>query len=271
MKSRTSSLTGTWVLVTGASSGLGRRMAERLAERHAANLILVARRRDLLEDVAAKVCSYGVEARLVELDLTTDDAVPTLTATLANIEDVSAAILCAGLTYFGDATEMSDSDVRRLNAINVDSTAMLLLMLTKIFNKRNVSGRILVISSMASLIPIPFLAAYSSSKIYIVSFISAFRKEQCNSKISITIAYPLGMDTEMTRDSRLQRMIKKNSMGSISVTQCADQAIDDFLRRKSVSLAGLPSRALYFLAMILPRTWMTAMSGRIYRKAWIDK
>src|SRR5262245_49186210 len=63
-------LRGRWVLVTGASSGLGREMARQLAGVYGAHLVLVARRRERLEELRAELeATHGVRARVLVADL----------------------------------------------------------------------------------------------------------------------------------------------------------------------------------------------------------
>lgn len=266
-----SALAGSWAVVTGASSGLGREVAKRLATTHRSNLVLVARRNDLLESLAAEVRGYGVEARVIVLDLSTESAACALRAEVDNINDIAAVVLCAGVTHFGEATAMSPADIQRVNATNVQSTATLLSAFAKLFEERRVPGYILVISSMSALIPLPFQAAYSASKSYVRSFVTAVRAEGLSADVSITMAYPLGMDTEMVRGSALQKLVGPNRIGSISVSRCADRAISDLLRRKSVSLVGFWTRIVYLLAIIVPDTWLTRIVTFVYRNAWLEQ
>ncbi|MBB6122878.1 hypothetical protein FHS92_000585 [Sphingobium subterraneum] len=246
-------------------------MAERLAEFHGANLVLVGRRRDLLDSLAAKVRGHGREARVMALDLSAAADTASLIAEVDGMADIAAVVLCAGITYFGDAMAMSPAEIERVNSLNVSSTATLLLGFARIFGEQRVPGRILVVSSMSALIPLPFQAAYSASKSYIRSLVIALRAEWTRSDISMTIAYPLGMDTEMTRGSGLQKLVEGKKFGSIPVTRCADRAIDDLIRRRPVSLVGLTSRILYVLAMMVPDTWLTQIAGRVYKNAWVKQ
>lgn len=263
---RAEALAGKWVLVTGASSGLGRRLAERLVELHRADVILVARRDALLTETAARLAARGGRIRTVALDLTAEGAVARLAAELAEVDELAAAVLCAGVTHFGEATGTDEAALRRLNALNVDATTSLLLQMARQFGKRGQAGRILIVSSMAAIVPVPFQAAYGASKAYVSAFVRALRHEPL-SGTSITIAYPLGMDTDMTRDTGLRSIMERHPLGTVSLTRCADKAIADLIARRPTSLVGVPAHLLFALAKLLPRSWLSAAAGRAYGQA----
>jgi short-subunit dehydrogenase len=86
---------GRWALVVGASDGLGAAFARALAER-GLDVLLVARRQAMLDDVASEIrAETGVDAGTVAVDLTTDDAVPSIEAATSGL-DVGLVVYCAG-------------------------------------------------------------------------------------------------------------------------------------------------------------------------------
>src|SRR5690606_23886544 len=99
-------LKGRWVLVTGASAGLGRELALQLARDHGAHLILMARRQALLEELAQTLTrEYGVEALPLAADLCEPARCAELLGALTRDRPLAAAVLNAGVTHYGDALE----------------------------------------------------------------------------------------------------------------------------------------------------------------------
>ncbi|MFN3587103.1 MAG: SDR family NAD(P)-dependent oxidoreductase, partial [Moraxellaceae bacterium] len=119
-------LAGRWVLVTGASSGLGEEMARQLARDHGASLILVARRADRLEALAGELSrAHGVRCRVLPADMTRAEDVEKVFAQAIAIGDVQAVILNAGITHFGQHVELGRAALEQLIATNVGSVVRL--------------------------------------------------------------------------------------------------------------------------------------------------
>src|SRR5690606_29605467 len=94
--------TSRWVLVTGASSGLGAEMAEQLAAKHGAHLILVARREDRLQELARRIQEqHGVQTKVIAADLGQPGEAARVFEEATRDTPVYAAILNAGTTHFG--------------------------------------------------------------------------------------------------------------------------------------------------------------------------
>src|SRR6201995_4243358 len=89
-----------WVLVTGASSGLGEEMARQLALQHGANLILLARRKEKLEKLKAEL-EQAVKVKIIVADLSKLEEVDRAADEALKDGNLYAAILNAGITYFG--------------------------------------------------------------------------------------------------------------------------------------------------------------------------
>lgn len=185
------------VLVTGASSGIGREFALQLAP-YAANIILAARRLDRLDALkfeiqalypAVNVFPYGI-------DLADETALDTFVEWLNETGlTVDFLINNAGL---GDHGPFEDSDWRRVRQmLNVNVGA-----LTKLTHrllpgmKRNEGGAILNVSSVASLLPLPYMAVYAATKAYVTSFSEGLRAELRGTGISVTALCPGPVPTE---------------------------------------------------------------------------
>src|SRR5688572_21581401 len=139
-----------WVLVTGASSGLGLEMARQLARDHRANLVLVARRADRLATLKAELeGDYGVQGVNVVADLSREDEVERTFAEATEGRDLYGVVLNAGITYFGHHVELSWLELKRMLDTNVNAVTHLTHLCIPYLLEQKQSGGLMLVTSMA--------------------------------------------------------------------------------------------------------------------------
>ena len=166
---------GPWAVVTGASSGIGRQMAVRLAQARL-NLVLVARRRDLLEDIAAGLGrEFGIHTRVVAADLSTVEGIAVVGAGTADL-DVGLLVAAAG---FGTSGPFLDSDAgQERDMLNTNCWAV--LSMSEHFGARFVArggGGIVLLGSLVGRQGTPWAAHYAATKAYVLTLAEGLRLE----------------------------------------------------------------------------------------------
>jgi short-subunit dehydrogenase len=162
---------GPWALVTGASEGIGRDIARAAAARRL-NVVLVARRASLLEDVADSIRrAHRVETFVIPADLAKPEAVDEVIARTASL-DVG---LLAACTEFGNSGPFVEGQVEReLDMIDVNCRSV--VQLTHAVSRRLVkraSGGIILMSSLVSFQGVPRAACYAATKAFVQSLAEA--------------------------------------------------------------------------------------------------
>ncbi len=183
-------------LITGASSGIGKEFAHIHAER-GGNLVIVARREERLQAIKSELeGQYGIRVMVIAKDLTEPTAPQEIYQAVkqAGIR-VDYLINNAGFGGLGKFHERPwEKDLAMLQLNIVALTALTRLFLPD-FVARN-SGKILHVSSIASLMPGPLQAVYFASKAYVTSFSNAIAEELYDTHITVTVLLPGGTATE---------------------------------------------------------------------------
>ncbi|HEX7759734.1 MAG TPA: SDR family oxidoreductase [Caulobacteraceae bacterium] len=188
-----------FALITGASSGIGAAYAARLAER-GHDLILVARRRDRLETLAAQLRQD--HGRLVEIhpaDLGDPDDLARIEALLQTREDITVLVNNAGLGAGAPSVSADAAAVETLIKINVLALTRLCLATTPRFAAQD-RGLIINIGSVIGVIPAPTSAAYSGSKAYVMNFSRSLQIEFSKTNVKIQLVMPGPVRTEFFGD-----------------------------------------------------------------------
>ena len=246
-------LKGRWVLITGASSGLGKSMAYRLAAEYGANLILVARRIERLDAIATELAQkYSIQCKSIQADMTKMEDVDRLfSESIAEIE-LQAVILNAGVTYYGKHCDMEWQEYERMIATNLSSVMRLVHLYVPYFIKADNGGAIMMVSSMAGIIPVPFQAAYSGSKAFLNNFGQSLSVELKQENISITTYAPGGISTEMNEISGLNEVFADSPFLQ-TPDDCAKAALGAMIARKRFYVPGLMNQAQLLLTRLVPR------------------
>jgi uncharacterized protein len=190
---------GCTALITGASSGLGREFAFQLAP-HAGRLVLVARRLDRLNELRGEllaefpdleIFSYGMDladtARIDEMVRWLDD----------NGLQIDFLVNNAGLGDYGPFETSDWAKVKQMLDVNIGALTKLTHSLLPVL-RRERSGAILNVGSVAGMIPIPHEAVYAATKAYVASFTESLRAELRQSGVSVTQVCPGPVDTEFS-------------------------------------------------------------------------
>lgn len=256
-----------WVVVTGASSGLGREIARDLARRHRANLILVARRRDRLEEVKADLESaHGVQVRVISADLSKREDVDRVFTEATNGEDVQAVVLNAGITHFGHHHDLSWEDFETMLDTNVKSAVRLVHHFVPYLLGKDQGGAIMLVTSMTGLIPVPFQTAYSATKAFLTTFGMGLNHELAGRNISITTLAPGGIATEMSENSGLGAHFG-DTMQIQPAPFVARAAVDSLIQRRYLYVPGNFNRLQLLLPRFLPRRLVGTVVASAYRRA----
>ncbi|HLI65574.1 MAG TPA: SDR family NAD(P)-dependent oxidoreductase [Caulobacteraceae bacterium] len=161
-----SSRYGPWAVVAGASEGLGAAFAAALAAR-GVNLVLLARRADRLEAVAAPLRSR-VDVRAAAFDLARADLADALAALIADIE-VGLGVFNAAFAPVGEVVDRPVEDLERVAQLNVRGPVVFARTLAPAMVARG-RGGIVLMSSLAGLQGAPRIATYAGSKAFNIVF-----------------------------------------------------------------------------------------------------
>ena len=176
-------------LVTGASSGLGAAMARRLGAA-GARVLLVARRADALDAVAADVRQRGGEAVVLAHDLEPPGASDALADRLAAAaEAVDVLVNNAGFGVRGRLIETPPDAIDGMVAVNVAALTTLTRRLLPGMVERG-RGGVLQVASIAGFVPAPHFAVYAATKAYVLSLSEALWAETRGSGVSVTCLCP---------------------------------------------------------------------------------
>lgn len=190
---------GRWLVVTGASSGLGRAIAIELA-RHGAGIALVGRRRGNLEETAAAL--GGAPHRIIELDLTQHDAIAPAISQLR--QDIGALY---GLCHAAGTVQtrpLASNTVEAMRA-QFDVNLFAGLELARAVCRRDVmapeGGSLLFISSVYGRVGMPGQTGYCATKGAVASSVRALAIELARRKVRVNCISPGLVHTEMARQS----------------------------------------------------------------------
>ncbi|MBE9208047.1 SDR family NAD(P)-dependent oxidoreductase [Nostoc sp. LEGE 06077] len=198
---------GNVALITGASRGIGRAIALALAQQGMKRLILVARDRRKLTEVAQEIEAMGTEAVIMTLDLTRATEVNIAVAQLwRNHGPINLLVNCAGVAYQTSFLRSKLFQVQEELSVNL----LGMYTLTSLIARRMASqrqGTIVNVSSLMGKVAAPTMATYSATKFAILGFTQALRQELAEYNIQVKALLPSLTDTDMVRDLQLFRWV----------------------------------------------------------------
>lgn len=233
------------VLITGASSGIGRDLAREFAKLNY-DVLLVARNIEKLESLKSELINeYKIKAEYMSVDLSDRQNCINL---YEKAKDIDILVNNAGLGDFGN---FSKTDLEKdFTIIDTNITAMHILtkLYLKDMKKRN-SGKILNVASIAGFMPGPLMATYYASKNYVVRLSEAVREELKKEKsdVKISILCPGPVKTNFNNVANV-----KFEISSLSSEYVAKYAVKQFLKDKFYIVPGIQIKCAKFFSKIVP-------------------
>jgi hypothetical protein len=257
---------GEWVLVTGASAGIGRELARAFASR-GYDLILAARNEGAIAALARElVATHAVRAKTMPADLSLPGAAEAIAGALEGASvQVGVLVNNAGVLFEGDFAGIALDDHLRLLQINVVALTSLTRLLIPSMIERG-AGRILNVASMAAFMPIPRLAAYAAAKAYVLSLTESLSEELRGTGVTATALCPGFTDTAMVRGSQLGKAFPARMI--MSPKDVAELGCAACLKGETICVPGLANRLLSSGAQLLPRKLVRALGGMINVRGW---
>lgn len=250
-------------MITGASQGLGRALAEEWAGR-GKDLVLVALPDTGLTELKKVLeLAYGVRIETVEIDLTLTDGPERLIERVRTLGiGVDTLVNNAGVGYnarFEDATLAQAETQIRLNVLALVKLAHLLLPELK----RHPRAWILNVASMAAWFPMPRMPVYAPTKAFVLSFSIALREELRGSPVSVSALCPNGIRTNRATRALIELQGLAGRLTCQYPDEVARAAVAGLLRGRAIIIPGMANRALRLLGSLAPRTLaMRIIAGR---------
>jgi short-subunit dehydrogenase len=183
------------IAITGASAGIGRASALRLA-RDGAAVAICARRADRLEEVAAEIVAAGGQAWPMAADVTRAEDMDAFVArTVERFGRLDVMMCNAGFGIAGAIDDIAPDQMHKLMDINYNGTYHATRAALPVFRRQG-SGHIIIVSSIVGKRGVPYMGAYSATKFAQVGLAECLRSELVGSGIHVSVVYPVSTETE---------------------------------------------------------------------------
>lgn len=236
-----------YILITGASSGIGYEMAQQLAALKY-NLILTARSEDKLAAMRQELSSkYGIVVHYIPKDLSkTEQAIQLFNDIKSANYQVSHLVNNAGFGDYGSFLETSLEKELNMIDLNINS----LVILTKLFAKdmaARKSGRIMNVSSVLAYLPFPYMSVYSATKSFVLAFSETLAAELKGTGVVVTGTTETAFVSPEMRETNLLKSNKPTPVKTV-----ATEGVKLLLHGKGKKIVGFQNRFNSILAEILP-------------------
>ena len=183
------------IAITGASAGIGRATAIRLA-RDGAAIAICARRREPLDAAAAAISAAGGQALAVIADVTSEaDMARFVDETVAQFGRLDVMMCNAGFGVAGAIDDVTPEQMRKLIDVNYMGTFYAARSALAVFRRQG-AGHLIVVSSIVGKRGVPYMSAYAATKFAQVGMAECLRAEVAGSPIHVSVVYPVSTDTE---------------------------------------------------------------------------
>ena len=252
-------------LITGASAGIGREIA-RLCAADGLDVVLVARRRERLQELAEELAAHGVRATPLKCDLADPAAVAALPARLNDAGfRVDVLVNNAG---FGSNGPFAEQDLGRelgMVRLNVEAVVHLTGLLLPGMLERGY-GRVLNIASTAAFQAGPFMATYFATKAFVLSFSEALSFETRGTGVTVTASCPGATESEFgaTAGNDASNLFAAGAADGADVARHAYEAMK---RGKPVAIHGFKNAFGAHSVRFTPRAVVRAVAAKLNQPA----
>jgi 3-oxoacyl-[acyl-carrier protein] reductase len=185
-------------LVTGASRGIGRAIAERLARDGALVLINYLQRQEAAEATVATIVANGGRAELCRFDVADKNAIPTAVQSIVDQHGrIDILVNNAGLALDSLLLRLKEEEWERVMNVNLKGVFLCTKAVTR-FMVRQRWGRVINLTSVVGQTGNPGQAAYSAAKAGVIGFTKTMAKELASRSITVNAVAPGFIDTDMT-------------------------------------------------------------------------
>ena len=240
-------------VVTGASSGIGEAVAQKLSTA-GFQLVLIARRCDHLKKLQNKLQNSGGRADIICSDLSREESYAAIADKVMRIgAPVEVLVNNAGFGWYGFGDEMSWSVARSMLAVNVQAVVGLTLQFLPEMKKNN-RGHIINVGSIVASIPSQGVALYGATKAFLDSFTTSLFRELVHTAVDMSI-----VRTGAVRTPFFQKVVSQPGSGAIPFQGFAVRP--QTVARRIVGLLEKPRRVVYVPRLLCVVPWVEMLFG----------
>jgi short-subunit dehydrogenase len=241
-------------LITGASGGIGKCFAEKLASLNT-NLIIVARSEDKLNTLAQELQQqHNIQVDVIVKDL----------SQISAPQEVFDAVQAKGLSVdilinnagFGDYGEFVHTDCdRQIEMIQLNNIAVVALTHKFLPQMRERgSGSIINVSSIAAYQPLPYISVYAASKAFVRSFSEALWAENRQYGVRVLVVSPGPTETNFFEEANFPPALARNAKSMSTPEEVVDEAMKALENgNAAVVVGGIASKFITGLSSVMPR------------------
>jgi len=257
---------GNWAIVAGASEGIGAEYADRLAAR-GLNLILVARREELLKSLASRLAEkYKIRAKPLVLDLSAPDAAEQIIHGTMDF-DIGLLVYNAALSAVGLLLEHTMDEHMREIHTNIHTPYKLVYLLGQHLIKRG-RGGIVLMSSLSAFQGSAYISTYAATKAFNIVLAESLWEEWRSSGVDVLVCISGAVKTPNYVASQ---PMKTGGLSDMTITpkQVVSEALDALGRQPYVIPGRMNRLASFVMRYLLPRKMAIKFMGRTLREMYV--
>lgn len=255
-----------YVLLTGATGGLGRAFAFKLVGQNK-NVILSATKHERLLALKNELLEVNkdVSIEIIECDMSSEKSRKNMFAFIAdNNFQIEMLINNAGYITEGAVASVTSDSIAQAVRVNCEGTADLTKFVID-YHKTNDKLNILTVASLAGLYPMPYMSVYAASKAFLLSFMTALREEVRDRNIVVSTILPSGIYTTQAMKDAIQSQGVGGRLSSMSPEKIANIALKKM--GKAIIVPGCFNKFTRFVSNFASYTYLAKFTGKRWKKS----